>query len=158
MHQGAIVNVTTLLLMLAKLACTVIAVPTVALPEIVPVPLPWVNVKNVGLELIQVTDCVMTCGPLLFGNVASAVKVTVVAGGGLLPETVRVIVVGVPSVTVTVVVAAATVPLLALIVVVQTPVTLLTGATRPDVLMVAQLVVLELHKTLPVKSCCDPSL
>lgn len=101
----------------------------------------------------------MSCGPLTPGNVAIAVNVTVPPTFGPVVEAVRVIVVGVPWVTVTVVVAAATVPELALIVVSQTPPeTLAAGVTKPDLLMVAQVLVLELHKTFPVKSCCDPSL
>lgn len=149
----------TLLTTPSKLACTLIVVPTVAPAEIVPTPLPWVNVKSVVSEFIQVTDDVMSCGPLTPGNVAIAVNVTVPPTFGPVVEAVRVIVVGVPWVTVTVVVAAATVPELALIVVEQTPPeTLAAGVTKPDLLMVAQVVVLELHKTFPVKSCCDPSL
>jgi len=152
--------VIVLLTTLSKLACTVITVPAVAPAEITPAPLPWVNVKSVVLEFIQVTDDVMSCGPLTLGNVASAVNVTELPTAGLIVgTTVRLIVVGVPSETVTVVVAAATVPELALIVVSQTPPeTLAAGVTKPDLLMVAQVVVPELHKTFAVKSCCDPSL
>jgi len=53
---------------------------------------------------------------------------------------------------------AVTVPEAAPMVVVQIPVTLLAGLTRPDVLTVAQEVLLELQLTLPVRSFVDPSL
>jgi len=152
------VRVTELLVIPPKLACTVIVVPTVALPEMVPVPLPWVNVRSVVSELIQVTDDVMSCWPLVPGKTARALNVTFEAGVGVVVETLRVMEVGVPWLTVTVVVAAATVPEAALIVVVQTPVTVLAGVTKPAELMLAHAGVPELHSTLPVRFCCDPSL
>jgi hypothetical protein len=45
--------------------------------ESVPVPLPFVSVRFVVSDTIQVTEVVTSCGVLLFGNVAFAVKVTV---------------------------------------------------------------------------------
>ena len=99
------VNVTMLLFTPSKVACTLIWVPGVAPPEIVPAPLPWVNVKSVVLELFQVTEVVMSCWPLVPGNVAIALNVTELAGDGFVGVAVRVIDVGVPAVTVTVVVA-----------------------------------------------------
>jgi len=100
----------------------------------------------------------MSCWVLLPGNSAFAVKVTAVPAAGLVFETERVMEVGMPSVTVTVVVAAVTAPEAALIVVVQIPVTVLTGVTSPDGLIVAQVGVSEAQLTLPVRSLVDPSL
>jgi len=45
--------------------------------ESVPVPLPLVSVRFVVSDTTQVTELVMSCGVLLLGNVAFAVKVTV---------------------------------------------------------------------------------
>src|ERR1700746_2199539 len=100
----------------------------------------------------------MSCGVLLFGKVAIAVKVTVLLFRGGFGVNVNKIESGVPSLTVTVVVAAVTVPEAALMVVVQMPVMLLTGLTKPLELIVAQDVVPELHETFPVRSLADPSL
>ena len=101
----------------------------------------------------------MSCGVLLFGNIAVAVKCTREPGAGLLLSTVRLIDVGLPSDTVTVVVAGVTVPILAVIFALHTPVTVLTGLTRPPLLILAQVVdVSELQSTLPVRSLVDPSL
>ena len=52
---------TELLVTLSNVALTVICVPVVALPEIVPVPLPWVKVRTDVFELFQVTEEVMSC-------------------------------------------------------------------------------------------------
>ena len=95
---------------------------------------------------------------LLPGKRALAVKVIDVPGAGLGFETVRVIEVGVPSVTLRVAPDAVIVPSAALIVAWQIPATLLTGETSPDELTVAHVVSLELQSTLPVRSCVDPSL
>ena len=142
----------------SKLAWTVMVKPA-ELADSVPLPLPWVNVKLVGSELIQATEEVMSCCVPLPGKIALAVKVTVVSCAGVvLGLTESVIEVGVPSVTVTVVVAALTVPEAALIVVVQTPLTVLAGVTSPLELIVAQEVVSELQFTFPVRSFCVPSL
>ena len=70
--------------------------PTVAVEEIVPVPLPFVNVRSVGSVLFHVTELVMSSCVLLPGNTALAVKVTVEFNGGEVLLTVRVIEVGVP--------------------------------------------------------------
>lgn len=121
-------------------------------------PLPCVSGTLVGSESIQVTDEVMSCGLALLGNVALAVNVIEVPGFGARLDTVRLIEVGVPSVTVMVAVAAVAVLNEAVIVVVQTPEILAAGLTRPAELMVAQDVLLELHDTLPVRSFVDPSL
>ena len=94
----------------------------------------------------------------LLGKVALAVNVIAVPAFGARLDTVRLIEVGVPSVTVIVLVAALAVLNEALIVVVQTPETLAAGLTRPPGLMVAQDGLLELHETLPVRSLVDPSL
>jgi len=59
---------------------------------------------------------------------------------------------------VSVVVAAVAVPDAARIVGVQTPVTVLTGLSKPFELIVAQAVALELQFTFPVRSFVDPSL
>lgn len=125
----------------------------------VPVVLPVVSVKFVVSELIHVTEVVMSCWVLVPGNVASALKVTVVLWVGVVDDADKIIDVGVPSVTVTVVVAAVTVPEAALMVAVQIPVTLLTGVTSPEGLMPAQDVALsELQLTFPVRSLVEPSL
>jgi len=126
--------------------------------ESVPVPLPLVSCRLVVSELIHVTEVVMSCGVLLFGKVAIAVKVTVLLLRGGFGVNVNKIDSGVPSLTVTVVVAAVTVPEAALMVVVQIPVMLLTGLTKPLELIVAQDVVPELQETFPVRSLVDPSL
>lgn len=70
------VNVITLLSTPAKLACTVMVNPA-EFAESVPVPLPLVSVRFVVSDTTQVTELVMSCGVLLLGNVAFAVKVTV---------------------------------------------------------------------------------
>jgi hypothetical protein len=70
------VKVITLLSTPAKLACTVMVKPA-EFAESVPVPLPFVSVRFVVSDTIQVTEVVTSCGVLLFGNVAFAVKVTV---------------------------------------------------------------------------------
>ena len=152
------VKATVLLSTPPKVAVTLIAVPVAALAETVPVPLPLVRVRSVVSEFIQVTDVVMSVWVLLFGKVASALNVTVLFFAGVVVEAVRVIDVGVPEVTVTVVVAGVTVPKAALTVVLQTPDTVAAGLTKPELLIVAQLVVLELQTTLPVRSLVDPSL
>lgn len=120
--------------------------------------LPLVSVKFVVSELIHVTEVVMSDGVLLFGNVAIALKVTVVLWGGFVGDAVNMIEVGVPSVTVTVVVAGVTVPEAALIEVVHIPVTVLTGVTSPLELTLAQDVVPELQLAFPVRSLVEPSL
>jgi hypothetical protein len=89
---------------------------------------------------------------------ALAVKVVDWPGCGLEFVTVRLIELGVPSLTVTLVVAALTVPIAALMVVVQTPETPFAGITKPVEPIVAQLLSLELHSTLPVRSLVLPSL
>ena len=142
----------------AKVALTLMTVPVAALAEIVPVPLPFVSMRSVVSLLFQVTEEVMSCCVLFPGNVAKALKVSVVLRCGVVLDAVKVICVGVPPLTVTVVVAALTVPKEALMVVLQTPVTFEAGLTRPPALMVAKLVVDELHKTFPVRSLVVPSL
>ena len=77
---------------------------------------------------------------------------------GVVVEATSVIDVGLPCDTVMVVVAGLTVPKLALICVVHTPVTVLTGVTSPDLLIVAQPGVAEFQKTWPVRSFVVPSL
>ena len=124
----------------------------------VPVPLPLVRVRSVVSELTQVTELVMSCGVLLLGNVAKALKVTLLLAVGVVVDADNVICVGVPPLTVTMVVAGLAVPKAALIVVVQMPTTLDTGLTRPLPVMVAQLVVDELQETFPVRSLVEPSL
>lgn len=141
----------------SKLAWTVMLRPAEP-AESVPVLLPFVSIRLVVSETIQLTELVMSCGVLLPGNIALAENVTVVLLCGVVVEGVNVIDVGVPSVTVTVVVAALIVPEAALMVVVHTPVTVLIGLTRPFASIVAQDVVSELQWTLPVKSWVDPSL
>ena len=108
--------------------------------------------------MFQVTEVVMSWGVLLPGNRAVAVNVTDELAVGVVVEATSVIEVGLPCVTVMVVVAGLTVPKLALICVVHTPVTVLTGVTRPDLLIVAQLGFAEFHKTWPVRSFVVPSL
>lgn len=151
-------SVTVLLATPLKFAVTLILVPAVALGEIVPAPLPFVNVRSVVSEFVQVTDVVMSCGVPLLGNCAIAVNVTGLLAAGVVVEAVRVIDVGVPSATVIVVVAGVTVPKLALTLVVQIPVTVLTGVSRPEALIVAHPGVAEFHTTFPVKSLVEPSL
>ena len=73
-------------------------------------------------------------------------------------STVRLMDVGVPSVTVTIVVAGARVPEEALMVVVQMPLTFAAGVTNPDALIFAQVFDDELHNTFPDRSFVDPSL
>jgi len=152
------VKVTVLLFTPAKLAVTLMLVPVVALAESVPVPLPFVRVRAVVLELTQVTEEVISCCVLLPGKVATALKVIVVLAGGVAVDAVSMICVGVPALTVTIVVAALTVPEEALMVVLQTPETFETGETRPLALTVAQLVVDELHRAWPVRFLVVPSL
>ena len=69
-----------------KLALTLIGVPRGALALTVPVPLPFVRVRFVVSEFIQVTEVVMSCGVELPGNIAFAVNVTVEAGAGVVGE------------------------------------------------------------------------
>jgi len=151
------VSVTVLLSTPAKLAVTLIWLPGVAVALIVPVPLPFVRVSSVVSELIHVTDEVMSCGVLLPGKVALAVKVTELLGVGLVGTAVSVIRVGVPGVTVTVTDEALTVPKLAPMVVVQILTTDAEGVTNPFALIVVQEASDEVQVTLPVKSLVLPS-
>ena len=70
------VNVTRLLSTPAKLACTLMVKPA-EFAESVPVPLPFVSVRLVVSDTTQVTELVTSWGVPLLGNVALAVKVTV---------------------------------------------------------------------------------
>ena len=66
-----------------KDAVTLICCPTGAVAEIVPVVVPLVSVRFVVSELIQVTDVVMSCCPLVLAKVARALNVTVLFCAGL---------------------------------------------------------------------------
>lgn len=109
-------------------------------------------------ELIQVTELVMSCGLLVPGIMPKALNVSVLLSAGVVVDGVNVICAGVPPLTISEVVAGLTVPKEALMFVVQIPITPDTGLTKPLLLMVAQLVVDQLHETFPVRSFVVPTL
>jgi len=152
------VRVTVLLSTPLKLALTLIGVPRGALALTVPVPLPFVRVRFVVSEFIQVTEVVMSCGVELPGNIAFAVNVTVEAGAGVVGEAVSVIDVGVPGVTVAVVEGEVMVPKLAVISVVQMLETTCGAVMTPAALIGAQAGADEFQSARPVRSLVDPSL
>jgi hypothetical protein len=155
------VKVTVLLFTLSKVAVTLMTSPCPAADDIVPVPVPFVRVRSVVLEITQVTEVVMSCCVLLLGKVAFAVNVTWLFAVGVSVDAVNTIEVGVPSVTVRGVVAGVIVPNAALIVAEHVPATDALGVMSPVWLMVPQVwppELVRLHATFPVRSWVDPSL